>query len=158
MKSIIWFKKFLIYSFCAFLLFQTVQAGTLPIPSINTGSDLKNINSQMMETSFNSFNYTISHSNESVNEQLSSFPLFFIPNMGQTNEKTRFMVKGSEASFLFTDESMIFFMRELSDTLNTEAYTIKQLFINQNKAVSVKGEDLLPGKANFYYGPKFSNL
>jgi hypothetical protein len=70
-------------------------------------------------------------------------PLFFVKNIGQTNPSIRYYVDAPELRAGFTTDSVVF---------QKHGQQIRMRFADANPNVTIKGNDLMSGRANFLLG------
>ena len=101
-------------------------------------------------------------------------PPYFIKNEGQLDPAVRYYVKGPRGTVYFTDTEVVFdFLRELpkeeserepetprrpgreeEDPREYERLVFRKQFRDPNPEVSVRGEEKLPGKINYFVGSR----
>jgi hypothetical protein len=91
-----------------------------------------------------------------------SFPLFFEPNVGQTDRRVKFMARGAGYGlFLTSDEAVLSLQRPETGTQLAAARGGKTRFVTDvvrmhldgaNSSASITGADPLPGRSNYFIG------
>jgi uncharacterized repeat protein (TIGR01451 family) len=81
---------------------------------------------------------------------LSTFPLSFIANAGQTDSQVRFHVRGMSSDLLFAPHEVALVLPTSGEE---RAYkTLHMSFVGANPHPTITGADLLPGVVNYLYG------
>lgn len=78
---------------------------------------------------------------------LSRIPLGFEPNIGQANQATRYLARGSGFWLLLGSSDV-----SLAVQSKKEPFTLKVEWIGGNRKPVTQGRDLLPGTSNYFLG------
>ncbi len=84
--------------------------------------------------------------NQSIRATMLKLPISFIENRGQTSRDVRFMVKTAGQTVFLTPQEVVF---ALSSGNNSAAV---HMSFENSSSEEIAGEQLLPGKANFFIG------
>jgi len=80
-------------------------------------------------------------------QALSRIPVGFEPNIGQANEATRYLARGSGFWLLLGSSDVSLALQAKKETL-----TLKVEWIGGNRQPVTQGKDLLPGTSNYFLG------
>jgi hypothetical protein len=103
---------------------------------------------------------------QKIQEQLGALALSFQENKGQVNEVVKFLLKNGSSTIFFTPEEVVYnmvksveeapkdpkAMRVGKPKVSSEAYVIRQSFLNADKSPEIFGENVLQGKVNYMVG------
>jgi hypothetical protein len=82
-------------------------------------------------------------------------PISFEPNQGQTDERVKFLARGSGYNLFLTPSNALFFLRQSSsgnDLLPTTSDIFTMRMVGANPAPILSGREELPGKSSYFLG------
>jgi hypothetical protein len=122
-------------------LFLASLLGASTVYARNSGSDASSANV--------SFSQTEPATERDAAERYASLPLTFEANQGQTDNRVRFISRGSGYSFFLTpSEAVLAFSRYA----HTDSSVLTMQLTGANPSTQIQGLDLLPGKSNYFIG------
>jgi hypothetical protein len=82
-----------------------------------------------------------------------SFPLFFEPNVGQTDSRVKFLARGvGYGLFLTADEAVLSLQHHVAKGEPTKSTVVRMHLEGASSRACVQGAELLPGKSNYFIG------
>jgi hypothetical protein len=82
-----------------------------------------------------------------------SFPLFFEPNVGQTDSRVKFLARGSGYGlFLTADEAVLSLQHPVAKGQPSKSNVIRMHLDGANSSARIQGAEPLPGKSNYFVG------
>jgi hypothetical protein len=82
-----------------------------------------------------------------------SFPLFFEPNVGQTDSRVKFLARGvGYGLFLTADEAVLSLQHHVAKGEPTRSTVVRMHLEGASSTARVQGAELLPGKSNYFIG------
>jgi hypothetical protein len=82
-------------------------------------------------------------------------PISFEPNQGQTDDRVKFMARGSGYNLFLTPHNARFFLRQVgsgNDLVPTDSDVFTMSVVGANAAPKMTGRDELPGKSSYFLG------
>lgn len=82
-------------------------------------------------------------------------PISFEPNQGQTDDRVKFMARGSGYNLFLTPSNALFFLRQAgssNDLVPTDPDVLTMSVVGANPAPKITGRDELPGKSSYFLG------
>jgi hypothetical protein len=82
-------------------------------------------------------------------------PISFEPNQGQTDDRVKFMARGSGYSIFFTPSNALFFLRQAgssNDLVPTDSDVFTMNVVGANPAPKITGVHELPGESSYFLG------
>lgn len=82
-------------------------------------------------------------------------PISFEPNQGQTDERVKFLARGSGYNLFLTPSNALFFLRKASsenDLLPATSDVFTMRMVGANPAPIISGREVLPGKSSYFMG------
>jgi hypothetical protein len=82
-------------------------------------------------------------------------PISFEPNQGQTDDRVKFMARGSGYNLFLTPYNARFFLRQAgsgNDLVPTDSDVFTMSVVGANPAPKMTGRDELPGKSSYFVG------
>jgi hypothetical protein len=82
-------------------------------------------------------------------------PISFEPNQGQTDDRVKFMARGSGYNLFLTPSNALFFLRQAgssNDLVLTDSAVFTMSVVGANPAPKLTGRDELPGKSSYFLG------
>jgi hypothetical protein len=82
-------------------------------------------------------------------------PISFEPNQGQTDDRVKFMARGSGYNLFLTPYNARFFLRQAgsgNDLVPTDSDVFTMSVVGGNPATKMTGRDELPGKSSYFLG------
>ena len=84
-----------------------------------------------------------------------SFPMFFEPNVGQTDGRVKFLARGSGYGlFLTADEAVLLLQHPAAVGQHPKSNVVRMHLDSANTSARVQGAEQLPGKSNYFIGNK----
>jgi uncharacterized repeat protein (TIGR01451 family) len=84
-----------------------------------------------------------------------SFPLFFEPNVGQTDRRVKFMARGAGYGlFLTADEAVLSLQYRAAKGAPLKSDVVRMHLEGASSAARVQGAEPLPGKSSYFIGNK----
>jgi hypothetical protein len=106
-----------------------------------------------------------------VVESYGKLPLSFEANHGQTDEKVKFLSRGSGYTLFLTSDAAVFSLRQTSpkgsaapqqslpglhlrrsEPVSTKGAVLRMKLVKANSGANVTGDDELPGTSNYFVG------
>ncbi|MGH9641575.1 MAG: SBBP repeat-containing protein, partial [Terriglobales bacterium] len=82
-----------------------------------------------------------------------SFPLFFEPNVGQTDGRVKFLARGAGYGlFLTGDEAVLSLQRPAAKGLREKSEVVRMRLEGARSSARIQGAAPLPGKSNYFIG------
>ncbi len=82
-----------------------------------------------------------------------SFPLFFEPNVGQTDGRVKFLARGSGYSlFLTADEAVLSLQHHVAKRQPAKSTVVRMHLDGASSSARIQGTEPLPGKSNYFIG------
>jgi hypothetical protein len=82
-------------------------------------------------------------------------PISFEPNQGQTDDRVKFMARGSEYNLFLTPSNALFFLRRAGsgdDLIPNDSDVFTMNVVGANPAPKITGRDELPGRSSYFLG------
>jgi hypothetical protein len=82
-------------------------------------------------------------------------PISFEPNQGQTDDRVKFMARGSGYNLFLTPSNASFFLRQpgsSNDLVPTDSDVFTMSVVGANPAANMTGREELPGKSSYFLG------
>ena len=88
-----------------------------------------------------------------VSKRSLSFPLFFEPNVGQTDGRVKFLARGSGYGlFLTADEAVLSLQHPIAKGKPAKSNVIRMHLDGASSSARIQGAEPLPGKSNYFIG------
>jgi len=82
-----------------------------------------------------------------------SFPLFFEPNVGQTDGRVKFLARGSGYGlFLTADEAVLALQHRAAKGQPAKSNVVRMHLEGASSTARIEGRELLPGTSNYFIG------
>jgi Domain of unknown function DUF11/Beta-propeller repeat len=81
-----------------------------------------------------------------------SFPLFFEPNVGQTDSRVKFLARGSGYGLFLTADEAVLSLQHHSVKGRPSTSNVVRMHLDGSSTVRVQGAEQLPGKSNYFIG------
>jgi Beta-propeller repeat/Domain of unknown function DUF11 len=133
------------------LVLLTVAGGVLLSMDARSAQPVSNLGSQATRFASNSFSAaspTLIARQQQIRTSYSHLPLGFEQNQGQTDEKVKFLARGTGYGLFLTADEAVLKIRSSANDVRA----LRMALDGASKNVVVVGTDELPGKSNYYIG------